>query len=334
MKSSRRRSTLKMVAERAGVGTASVSRVLADHPDVSDDMRERVLRAAADVGYQVDLVARALRSGDSKTVGIMIGDLLNPFLAAIVSGASDQLRSNGYAVLLATSNATPDEDLKAIQSLLQHRVSGLILSVADERPSALTSLVKSIDAPVVQLDRDLKVQGLGSVWADHAGGMQLVAEHLVAQGHRRIGLIVGSEGARPTRERVDGLRTGIKNLVGDGGEVLVRNGDMSEKWGYDASRTWLLEDQRPTAFVCGGNQITVGFLKALAALDLSLPQDTSLVACDDVSVTQLFRPGITVVARDAFAMGAAAAGLLIDKGEPQKILLPTNLIVRGSTGPV
>lgn len=334
MTSSRRRSTLKMVAERAGVGTASVSRVLADHPDVSDDMRERVLRAAADVGYQVDLVARALRSGDSKTVGIMIGDLLNPFLAAIVSGASDQLRSHGYAVLLATSDGTPDEDLKAIQSLVQHRVSGLIISVSDERPDALTSLVQSIDAPVVQLDRELKVQGLRSVWADHAGGMRLVAEHLVAQGHRRIGLIVGSEGSRPTRERVQGLRTAVSSLAGDGGEVLVRYGDMSESWGYRVSSAWLSEDDRPTAFVCGGNQITVGFLKALTARGLSLPDDASLVACDDVSVTQLFRPGITVVARDALAMGSAAAGLLIDKAEPQEIVLPTNLIVRGSTRPL
>lgn len=334
MNRNRRRSTLKMVAERAGVGTASVSRVLADHPDVSEAMRERVLRAAADVGYQVDLVARALRSGDSRTVGIMIGDLLNPFLAAIVSGACDQLRSNGYAVLLATSNGTPGEDLKAIESLVQHRVSGLILSVSDERPPALTSLVKSIESPVVQLDRDLSAPGLRSVWADHEGGMRLVAEHLVGLGHRRIGLIVGSEGSRPTRERVVGLRTAIADMLGDGGggEVLVRYGDMSEEWGYEASHAWFSEIDRPTAFVCGGNQITVGFLKALSASGLSLPRDTSLVACDDIPVTQLYRPGITVVARDAFAMGAAAAGLLIDNAEgPQKVVLPTSLIVRGST---
>ncbi|WP_299450025.1 LacI family DNA-binding transcriptional regulator [uncultured Serinicoccus sp.] len=331
MNRSGRRSTLKMVAEKAGVGTTSVSRVLADHPDVSEEMRQRVLRAAEEVGYQVDLVARALRSGDSRTVGIMIGDLLNPFLAAIVSGASDHLRSNGYAVLLATSDGTPDEDLTAIRSLMQHRVSGLIVSVSDERPPALTSLLTSVDAPVVQLDRDLEVPGLGSVWADHAGGMQQVADHLVSQGHRRIGLIVGSEGSRPTRERVEGLRHGLRRLLGGSGEVLVRYGDMSEAWGYEASHSWLADDDRPTAFVCGGNQITVGFLRALSDVGLSMPDDVSLVACDDVSITQLFRPGITVVARDALAMGTAAAGMLVDKAGSRKVVLPTHLIVRGST---
>ena len=331
MNRGRPRSTLKMVAEKAGVGTTSVSRVLSDHPDVSEEMRQRVLRAAADVGYQVDLVARALRSGESRTVGIMIGDLLNPFLAAIVSGASDHLKDNGYAVLLATSDGTPDEDLKAIRSLMQHRVSGLIVSVSDERPPPLVSLLTSVDTPVVQLDRDLEVPGLSSVWADHATGMEQVAEHLASQGHRKIGLIVGSEGSRPTRERVDGLRRGMRALVGDEGGVLVRYGDMSEAWGYEASHSWLSEEDRPTAFVCGGNQITVGFLRALSALGLSLPDDTSLVACDDVAVTQLFRPGITVVARDALAMGTAAARLLIQKEETTRVILPTHLIVREST---
>ncbi|MGC5629517.1 LacI family DNA-binding transcriptional regulator, partial [Georgenia sp. Z1344] len=331
----------KMVAAQAGVGPASVSRVFSGHPDVSEDMRESVLKAASEVGYEVDLVARALRSGESRTIGILIGNILNPFLAEIVAGASEHLRSKGYAVLLADAAGDREDgsDVEAIRVLLQRRVDGLILSLTDETSAGLRELLERSAVPQVLLDRSLDFADVDAVISDHRGGMKKIVDHLHGLGHRRIGLIIGSYSTRPSRERRAGFIDAMTEFGLAVDEELILSAALSEPFGYEAMSQLLNHPEPPTAIICGGNQITAGALRLTHDRQVEIPSDVSVVACDDIPITQLHQPSITVLARDAMEMGRTAATALLcrlqdDGTPPQEINVPTTIVVRGSTAPV
>ena len=330
-----------MVAERAGVGTTSVSRVFSEHSDVSQKMRETVLQAALEVGYETDLLARALRNGRSRTIGIVVGDLLNPFLAEIVAGVSERLREAGYAVLLASSLNDVERDVESVRVLLQRRVDGLILALADERNAELHALIQNAELPVVLLDRELPIEGVSAVIADHRTGIENVVSHLVGRGHTSIGAILGSTRTRPSRERKIGFEDAVKDKGLDSDRQRIHVGELTEVYGYKATKSILSEPFPPTALVCGGNQIATGALRAIDDLGLSIPSSVSIIACDDVPLTRLYRPHITVLARDAYAMGEAAASMLLASltstevpDEPRCTTVPTQLIIRDSVGTV
>lgn len=332
------RATIKMVAQRAGVGLASVSRVLSGHPDVSPRMRELVLAAAEECGYETDLLARALRSGRSRTIGIVVGDILNPFLASIIAGAEERLRADGYAVILAHSHGHAGKDVESIRVLLQRRVDGLILSVSDETSAELAPLLSRANRPVVLLDRDVPASGASAVLTDHHAGMAQIVGHLAEYGHRRIGLLLGPLTVRPSRERYRGFIAAMKEHGLDVVDQWVAQGAFSSEFAHEQAVRMLTASARPSALVAGGNQLMTGVLEAVQELDLQVPEEVSLVGCDDVPITRLYRPRITVLARDAHAMGQTAASRLLEaltnqEAQKSEIQLGTELRVRESTGP-
>lgn len=330
-----KRSTIRDVALAAGVAISSVSRVLSNHPHVSPELRSRVEAAAHELGYRPNYVAHSLRRGNTASVGFLVGTISNPIVADLSAGASEVLASSGYATLLVCTQNDPVADVDYLHFLNQRRVSGLIISSAANGPDdQLRALLREMHLPAVLLDRrPMDAPHVSAVYSDHAGGIQAAVEHLVAQGHTRIGLVGGLEHFDPAAMRLAGYKRAVEESGLDFYPGLVRSWGMGRQAGYAATRD-LMEDIRPTALIAGGNLILAGVLQALKEFNLTIGHDVALVGCDDTDLTQLHTPSITVIARDLAAVGRMAAATLlntIEQGEAQIIMLPTRLEERESS---
>lgn len=325
-RSSHDRVGMQEVADRAGVALSSVSRVLSGHPDVSDVMRNRVIDAVAALGYEPNLLAQSLRRGASMTVGFVVGNISNPLLAEIGLGAETGLRAAGYSMLLANSMDDADLDRAHIRLFAQRRVDGLLLSPASETSRATLSTLNHIALPGVMVDRGTAATpSMSAVLTDHAGGITAAVEHLVAVGHRRIALVNGNADVRPARERAATLRRVCRRFGGVTG--IVRSGAFTTVHGAAATAALLDQQDPPTAIIAGSNQILVGVLGTLRDRGITVPDDISLVTCDEVPLSEFVRPPLTTIHRDPQLMGSIAAELLLELlagGAPRTVTLPTS----------
>ncbi len=332
---------LKDVAQHAGVSVATVSRVINDGPYVTDALRARVTASMAAVGYVPHALARSLRTGQTMTVGYVVGDIANPLFATIARGIDDELQRSAYTMFLGNSRGEARHELQLIQHMLRRRVDGLILSLADETDEALQAYLAKLSIPLVLLDRDLMGVTADRVLVDHVGGIRAAVGHLAELGHRRIALITG----QPTTRPGSAIRDGFERAMADFGLPVapgqLRVGAFRDSFGAEALAALLAQPEPPSAVIAGGAQLTPGVLRAARARSLRIPQDLSLVAYDDTDVTALYDPAITVVARNVFAIGAEAARLLLDRlsgaADPARrriVPIPTTLVVRGSTAPL
>lgn len=332
----RSRPSMREVAATAGVAMSSVSRVLSAHPDVSPEMRERVMEAVARLGYAPDMLAQSLRRRATMSIGLVAGDISNQLIASIVKGAESEFYSREYSMLLADSEGDPDRDAEHIRLLSRRRVDGLLLSVASEdNPEMLRALAET-ELPCVAIDRELPAPARASgVLSDHRSGMRDATTHLLELGHRRIGLLLPGP-MRPTRERLDGLQAGyadrglpptytaIDRLAGP---TDVRNAVLR-----------MLDDpEPPTALIIGANQMLAETLRELHARDLRVGADISLVSCDTIPATELHQPPIAVIQRDTVELGRRSAELLLRCLEhptvPTTLTLPTHFVPRASCAP-
>jgi LacI family transcriptional regulator len=331
----RARPDMREVAERAGVAVSSVSRVLSNHPDVSERMRGKVMAAVADLGYVPDILAQSLRRQETMAVGFAIGDISNPLFAEMVKGAEARLRESGYSMLLTNSEGEPALDAAHIRLLAARRVDGMIVSIADERHSETISALRQLDMPFVVLDRDLALP-CGRVLVDHRSGMKTAVNHLLDLGHRRIALI-SDPSVRPGVER----RLALEESYAERGlpptyeEVPAK---FSVASGERSTTALLSASEPPTAIVAGGNQFMVGALRVFRRRGVQLGREISFVGCDDVTTAELYEPPVAVVRRDNGMMGQAAADLLLAalRGEEPagEVVLPTEFVLRGSCGPL
>lgn len=326
---------MKDVAKRAGVSLSSVSRVLDNHADVSEVMRNRVMDAVASLGYTPDPLARSMRTGSTKTVGFVAGDTGNPLIAKIAAAAQLTLLDAGYSLLVANSQNDLHRELLNIQLLNTRKVDGLLLSLADEAATELTELVSELDVPVVLIDRELAGTQVSAVHSNHRTGIAAAASHLAKLGHQSIGLINGPENVRPSRERRIALEETLAEIPNT--TALVKNGSFTEEHGYQATLELMRSEKSPTSLIAGSNQILVGVIRALRELNLRFPDDLSLVTCDDSVLAEFSTPPIAIISRDASEIGTTAGELLLRllSGEPHETrTLNTRFTSASSCGPI
>jgi LacI family transcriptional regulator len=328
---------MREVADLADVAISSVSRVLSGHPDVSADMRERVLDAVTQLEYEPDFLAQSLRRGATLSVGYVVGDISNPLIATITSGAESVLRQAGYSMLLMNSENDPELDAAHIRFFQARRVDGMILSLASERQQETLDVLGQVDVPVVMVDRDVDAQLDASIVRnDHKAGMRAAVDHLLDLGHRRIVLITGGLDLWPVRERIAGMTEAVAARgVLDETSSLV--GSLSAEHGERSTEQVLAMHPRPTAIIAGGNQVLAGCIRSLHRHGIRIPEDISLVTCDEVDLSELHIPPIASIARDTLRLGNTAAELLLERingGEPRTVLLPTTFNARPSCGPL
>jgi LacI family transcriptional regulator, galactose operon repressor len=328
---------MRAVAKLADVSVSSVSRVLSDHEDVSEHLRKRVMTAVRRLKYQPDFLAQSLRRGATLSIGYIVGDISNPLIATITSGAESVLRAAGYSMLIMDSDNNPDYDAANIQFFTARRVDGLILSLASERHPATLEILTRLDIPVVVIDREIPPQlGASVVRTDHRSGVRSAVDALLDLGHRRIAQITGPLDLWPIRERVAGMKDAVEaRRIPD--ETLTIAGSLSSAHGYAATEQLLGNTPRPTAIIAGGNQVLMGCLRALSRHEVRIPADISLITCDNVALAELHVPPIAAIDRNTRELGRIAAELLLRRvggsHVSETVTLATTFVAGGSYGP-
>lgn len=332
--SAQRRVTTHDVAARAGVSQPTVSLVLSKNPTarVAADTRERVLRAAQELGYRPNVVARSLVRRRSYAIGLVVPDLANQFFAHVVSGAERVAAEEGYAVLLCEQRGGIDAQLDALRA---RQVDGLILDAAGAS-SIPEELLDGINVVLI----DQPSERWPGVASDAEGAGRMAAEHLIRLGHRRIAFVGPSADVHSFRMRERGFTRALRD-AGIGVETeLFRRAPATVAGGHTAMRALMSRLDVPTAVFFANDLLALGAYKACAQLGVSIPGDVSIIGCDDIEFAQLVTPELTTVAVPARELGARAARLLVRElaGDPvgpshQARPLPVRLMVRGSTGP-
>jgi LacI family transcriptional regulator len=315
------------VAAAAGVSLKTVSRVVNEEPGVRRETAVVVQQTIEHLGFRRNDLARALRNGRrSGLFGLVIEDVSNPFYSAIARGVEEVGRRRGMLAIAASSDEDSDRERHLVRLLCERRVDGLLVVPAGEDHHYLLPELRSgtrvvfIDRPPGKIDADV-------VLLDNVGGARIAVEHLLARGHRRIGFVGDVPGIFTTAERLRGYRETLARTGVRVDASLIRLGAHDANAAEAAVYELLSLPEPPTALFAGNNRITVGVLRALARNGLRL----ALVGFDDLELGEM---PVTVVAYDAAELGRAAAELLArrlagDESPPQRVVLPTTLVVRG-----
>lgn len=324
--------TMDDVAIQAGVSRALVSLVMRDSPKVSDKRRAAVHKAAAELGYRPNVLARNLASRSTKMIGVVINDLHNPFFAEAVDGILEAADRAGYHVLMATGGRTKDGEVGAVDSLQSMRVDGLILA-GTELPAARIKAASEI-SPIVLLSRALRADAIDSINNDDRLGARMAVEHLVSLGHRRIAHIDGGKGAGASHRR-----SGYKKAMASSGlesEIRIVPGDFTDASGSAGIATLLQEGPTPTAVFAANDLIAVGARGRAEQLGVRVPVDLSIVGYDNSSISDIDHFSLTTINQPREAMGRDAIRLLLERldgnrVEPVREVVTPTLVERSST---
>ena len=326
--------TIRDVARDAGVSQATAARALGGYGYASPAVRGRVRESASRLGYTPNGVARALVSRATHTVGLVVGDIENPFFAAAARCLSDVLEAAGYTVLLANADERADREALAVEALRRRRVDGLAVVPA---PGTRLADVARDGAPLVQLDRYVRGLAADAVLVENAAGAAGAVAHLIGLGHRRIGIVSDTPRISSSSERLHGYRRALAAAGIPADERLVAIAGPTQADGHRAARDLLAGSDRPTALFTANNFMTVGALLAARELGLRIPDQLALVGFDDLDWTALVDPPLTAVSQPVGELGRVAGERLLarirgDSRPARRLRLPTTLVVRGSCG--
>jgi LacI family transcriptional regulator len=331
-------STLTDVARLAGVSTMTVSRVINNSGYVSPEARARVTKAIAELGYMPNVLARQLRSKRTKTLALIVTDIANPFFTTIARGVEDAARAKGYAVMFCSTDESEEEETEYVRMLIGRQVDGVLLVPAAGNSSSVQLLNKH-GLPVVVLDRHCESGDADEVRGDSEAGAYAVVRHLIDLGHRRIAVLTGPEKVSTSADRVAGYKRALTESGLSCDEEQVLMGQFNEESGFEMTRRLLDDGPRPTAVFAANNFIAFGAIRAFRQASMAIPGDVSIAVFDDLPQSWILDPFLTVVAQPAYEIGKQATELMLERlagdapVEPRTIVLPSELIPRGSTAP-
>jgi DNA-binding LacI/PurR family transcriptional regulator len=303
-----RQITIKDVAARSGVAISTVSRVINDRGLVSPETRERVQKAAHDLGYVRNSMAASMKSGNSNMIVVIIPDLVNDFFSAVVQGVEEVVSAYGYSTLFFTTGESPEKEKKFFMGELGNLVDGAVLIPSIDDFNFYYSLKKN----VVLVDRTLG--SLDSVVIDNYRGAFLATEELLRAGHKKIGIINGDRGRDFTicTNRMDGYLAAMKQYQVPVQDSYVLYGPWYQESGYELTRQLMELPDPPTAIFAANNQISIGCMNYLIEHDIQIGRDISLVAFDDSLLARTITPKVTVIERPTIDMGRIAGQILMD----------------------
>jgi DNA-binding LacI/PurR family transcriptional regulator len=325
--------TMEDVAHEAGVSRALVSLVMRNSDKVSPRRRELVLTVAQRLGYRPNAIARHLASHTTKTVGILLNDLHNPFFAEIANGIEDYASEIGYRLLIITGGRRQQRERAMLEALLEYRTDGLILVSPRLKGAQLAAEVGSL--PCVVIGRRMRSGEIDSVMTNEALGAHQAIEHLVELGHERIVHVDGGQGAGAAPRR-----SGYRRAMADAGLerlATVIAGEFNEDAGVAAAAALLREDSLPTAVFAANDLVAVGLIDRLEEDGVRIPEDVSVIGFDNTFVAALNHIRLTTVNQPRQEMGQEALALLLERvggrtGRVTRLHEPT-LIVRSTTAP-
>lgn len=330
--------TIRDVALRAGVSTATVSRVLAGIGNPHPDTAAAVQAAAEDLEYRPSGVARSLRMKRTRTLGLIVTDIQNPFFPELVQAADLTAREMGYSILLGSAAYDKHRATHYLRLMVDRRVDGVIVATSQLDPEITRRLVAS-PIPVVVVNAEAPGFALDVITSDNAAGARLSAEHLIDLGHRRIAYVRGAKSFTADIPRVEGFRDACRDAGLSAEDTPEVRGNGQYEGGEEAATQLIGRDPMVTAIACYNDMTAIGVMRSLRAAGLSVPHDISVIGCDDIAAASWVVPTLTTVAQDKAALGRMAVERLAttldhpaETPTRETIRLPMILRRRESTG--
>lgn len=332
-------SNIYEVARRAGVSTATVSRVLSRPDVVSAATRRKVMQAVQDMGYTPNSAAKTLRMGRSEKILVTVPDISNPFFSLILKGIQDAAQRDGYAVLLGDTQYDEAREEGYARMLQRKEADGLVF-LGHRLPAAAAELARVMAprcAPIVHGCEYSPTLGVPSVHIDNATAAADALDHLYSLGHRRVGIITGPLMSPLSRDRLQGA-TDRAQAHGAAEGLMVARGDFTVESGAAAAEALLDWSAPPTALFCFNDMMAIGAIASARQRGLHVPRDLSVIGFDDIRVAAFMDPPLTTVAQPMREIGEGAVRLLLeilrgDGIEPVSVTLPHHLTIRASTAP-
>lgn len=328
--------TISDIANLAGVSPASVSRVINGLPGVKPSIRKSIHSIIEETGYQPSTLASGLSRGKIKIIGLILGDIRNPFYADVTYYVQKQLQKYGFSTMLFSSEYDASKELEYISLANRLRFSGIIM-ISALNSEELNSAIENLSCPVVLLNRTIeKYQGCTVVMNNLRAGY-ILTEHLIELGHTSIAFLTGPLNSVASSNRVIGFRQALADHGIEINEEFVSVGDLKQDTGFKYG-TQIIQrlDTFASAIICGNDSMAIGFLDACQSNGIKVPEDISVAGFDDISVSRLQCINLTTIRQPTEAMATRAVDLILYKinnpeGINQHVMLEPELIVRNST---
>ena len=323
------------VAKLANVSTATVSRVLSNTGKVKKETTEKVLEAIKQLNYQPNILARQLRTLETKTILVVVPDISNPFFSKVLRGIEEVADENGYQVLLGDTINKPEHEIAFLDILRQKKADGMILLTARSNREFLEQLAK--EYPIVLACEYIEGAEIPTVSIDNISSARKITEHLIQLNHERIATITGPLHVVLGRDRLKGFQQAMKQNGLQIEPCLVQEGDFTLESGCNQMLKLLALENPPTAVFAANDEMAMGAIKTIKSKGLNVPNDIAVVGFDNIKFASIFEPALTTISQPTFEIGEKAIDLLISlinntPLEKEQYILEDQLIVRDSCG--
>lgn len=336
--------TIRDIASELGLSAMTVSLALRDNPRISEETRARIRQAIKRMGYKPNQLARALATGKSNLIGVIVPNSSDHYYAEVIRAIEDSASSANYHVMLANGSYKMERYIDCVRDMLGLHIGGIIAAppFTIEKPK-LTSFWKEIiktDFQVVLINRELRPPLFHQVAADYCAGVKLVVDALAEGGHRRVAYISGKPAMLPIRQRLAAFKRHARKKGFELDDDLIEYSDLTFAGGYEAGRRmWTDLNVKPTAVVAFSDVVAVGLLRFFDESRIKVPDDVSVVSFDGTEVGAFTHTSLTTVSTPMYQIGKEAFKLLIGAmdgkfTEPQSLILPVQLLLRESIAPV
>jgi len=308
--------TLADIAKELNVSPATVSRALKDHPDISQETREKVKKLASALHYRPNTIAQGLRKKESKIIGVIIPEIVHHFFSSVISGIMEYAYKAGYRVMLCQSMEMFEKEVEDVEALFSSRVDGILISLANETKD-YTHLeeVRNYGVPVVSFDKVCySLENHSMVVIDDYEGAYNVVTHLLENGYRKIAHIHGPLNPITSQNRLNGYKAALKTYGLAEEKAYIKGCHLvTQEEGYNFTKELIALPDRPDAIFAVTDLVAIGAMVAIKEAGLSIPNDVAVVGYSDWAMAAVVEPALTTVAQPGFEMGSLAARLLIDE---------------------
>ena len=330
--------TIRDVALLAGVSTSTVSLALGTGNRVSPATAGRVWAAAEQLGYRPNPLAQSLKRGHARMIGVIVGDISNPFFGRLLKGVERRALEAGYHVVVSDTDADAGRELAVLEKLAAQRIGGIILTPHGSGDDYAAKL-HGMHTPIVTVDHRVVGRRFDYVASDGCLAAAMLTEHLLNLGHRRVAQIAGPPDLWTAAERIRGFRATLRTGGVEPDETLIVDGRYVDSVAYEHTMRLMTRPDRPTAILAANNMMALGALQAIQQLGFSCPRDVSLAAIDDVPWSAVIRPTLTMVVQDVDRLARTATDYLLERMEvrgtdvlaPREMILTPRLVLGTST---
>jgi DNA-binding LacI/PurR family transcriptional regulator len=327
---------IKAIAEKAGVSTATVSRVLSGFPGVREKTKKKVMKITSELNYEVDGIARSLRQKKTFKIGVIVGDVLSQFYTVLAKSIEDIAHKYGYSMILCNGDDDPEKELNYLKVLRSSRVDGIIIAPTGKNAGYINNLLQS-NIKIVLIDRLIEGVDCDAVLVDNEKGAYTAVKYLIDKGYKKIAIIDGFIDRTTGKERLKGYLRALNENNIPRNDDFIKIRDFKKRSGIVFANELLENKNKPEAIFVANLELTLGAILSIKSLGLKIPDDIAVIGFDDSDWAQILEPPLTLISQPVYDLGETAAEMLIknienDNSKKEKLIVTMNtkLIERGS----